>query len=260
MPDASRGLTPKKPASNSLAPARNPPAPPRTDVMSKTRAKASQPRSVGSGEMPSRPSTTASHRDSASSMPPGYRQAIPTIAIGSRAAATRSAFSRRRFSFSFNDERSASTSSSDVAIPSPKRVGSSVDSTVRKRGIPRVTAAQRRKPRRTPFGHWFRAGGGPSGRRVGGSADGDGRLPLARGLDRLRRCGLAQPDLVVQPAKRRRRPPRGPAEQPHADRHEHAADQRRVDHDGETGAEAEHLQEAHPARAEGEEVHRDQHG
>ncbi|WP_308207891.1 hypothetical protein [Actinomadura madurae] len=45
----------------------------------------SQPRSAGNPEIMSRPPATVSQSRSGESMPPGSRQAMPTIAIGSSA-------------------------------------------------------------------------------------------------------------------------------------------------------------------------------
>ena len=55
-------------------------------------------------------------------------------------------------------------------------------------------------------------------------------------------------------------PPAALAESPHRGRHEHAADERRVDQDREPAAESEELDEAHLAGAEGEEADREQRG
>ncbi|MCP9972490.1 hypothetical protein LUX57_51510 [Actinomadura madurae] len=74
---ASRGEIPKNPASNSAAPTRNPPSRTYDGVA------ASQPRSSGNAEIPSRPSETSSHSCSGDDTPPGKRHAIPTIATGS---------------------------------------------------------------------------------------------------------------------------------------------------------------------------------
>ncbi|CNG81882.1 Uncharacterised protein [Mycobacterium tuberculosis] len=85
---ASRGEIPKKPASKYAASVRKPP--PAWCVPSDTEAKtasASQPRSAGNGTMPSRPSAMSRQNASGEPAPPGKRQAMPTIAIGSSATA-----------------------------------------------------------------------------------------------------------------------------------------------------------------------------
>src|ERR1017187_4476575 len=87
MASASRGPTPKNPASKPPAPARNPPprvysVPAWSGSGSYSRSR-SQPRSSGSPDIASRPAATISHRSSGESTPPGYRQLMPTIANGS---------------------------------------------------------------------------------------------------------------------------------------------------------------------------------
>ncbi len=85
MASASRGEIPKKEASNSAASCRKPP-----EKSPASSAACSQPRSAGALVMPS---PSAASRDQSSSglrTPPGKRQLMPTIAIGSRAAASSS--------------------------------------------------------------------------------------------------------------------------------------------------------------------------
>ncbi|GAB2758522.1 hypothetical protein GCM10027199_36080 [Amycolatopsis magusensis] len=113
MVTASRGEMPKKPGSKSATPGRNPPCRlmlvPRSSVSAEASDSVSQPRPAGKPEMASPPEATSSHNDSGESMPPGKRQLIATIAIGSEAAATSSRFCRRSRSASFIATRSAST-------------------------------------------------------------------------------------------------------------------------------------------------------
>jgi hypothetical protein len=72
---------PKKPASKSATASRKPPS--NVELASRAR---SQPRSAGNREITSRPSKTRSHNASGVVTPPGYRQPMPTIAIGSSVA------------------------------------------------------------------------------------------------------------------------------------------------------------------------------
>ncbi len=67
---------PKKAASKSVASCRNPPLNPA----------AVQPRSVGAGPITSKPAVTNRHRSSGERTPPGKRQPVATMAIGSSAA------------------------------------------------------------------------------------------------------------------------------------------------------------------------------
>src|SRR4029077_13357874 len=76
---ASRGLIPKNPGSNSAASYTNPPAP--------APPSSPQSRSAGNTDPASVPETTSSHNCSGVATPPGNRQLIPTIAIGSSDAA-----------------------------------------------------------------------------------------------------------------------------------------------------------------------------
>nr|WP_237774183.1 hypothetical protein [Actinosynnema sp. ALI-1.44] len=87
MASASRGEIPKKSASKSARPSMKPPS--RTYEVSaesgssSKRRSRSQPRSFGNGVMPSPPATSRSHSSLGVVTPPGKRQAIPMIAIGS---------------------------------------------------------------------------------------------------------------------------------------------------------------------------------
>src|SRR5689334_17800603 len=82
----------------------------------------SQPRSVGNGETPSRPLITRSHSSSGELAPPGYLQAIPTMAMGSSVLTLPDSLSSlvfcwRRRSVSSIDLRRASTNcSTDVSM------------------------------------------------------------------------------------------------------------------------------------------------
>ncbi|KYK13726.1 hypothetical protein AUW26_30875 [Streptomyces sp. CC71] len=75
METASRGETPKKPASKSATPSRKPPCWltewPRASTPASRRASRSQPRSVGKPETASVPEETRSHRSSGELTPPG---------------------------------------------------------------------------------------------------------------------------------------------------------------------------------------------
>ena len=85
---ASRGLIPKNAGSNPATSATNPPCRARSAAGSRSPCvPRSQPRSAGRPAMASVPEATSRHRSSGASTPPGYRQAIPTIATGSSAAA-----------------------------------------------------------------------------------------------------------------------------------------------------------------------------
>ncbi|PSK61642.1 hypothetical protein B0E53_06458 [Micromonospora sp. MH33] len=98
MARASRGPIPKKPGSNSAAPYRKPPCRvydvPLRSGSGSNRLSRSQPRSAGNSEIPSPPAASNSHSWSGLSTPPGYRQAIPTMAIGSSTPAVAAASAR----------------------------------------------------------------------------------------------------------------------------------------------------------------------
>ncbi len=79
---ASRGEIPNSPASKSATSDMNPP---RVSLPTPGRVR-SQPRSAGTGVIASAPSATSLHRSSAERTPPGNRQPMATIAMGSRAA------------------------------------------------------------------------------------------------------------------------------------------------------------------------------
>ena len=75
MASASRGLIPKKSASKSATPSTKPPAlvvtvPCRSGSAPRSRSR-SQPRSLGSGDIASRPAATSSHSSSGELTPPG---------------------------------------------------------------------------------------------------------------------------------------------------------------------------------------------
>src|ERR1700742_3296802 len=103
--------------------------------------------------------------------------------------------------------------------------------------------------RSTPPGAWAAASASPccpatpdpAGRDVGGGG-------LAAG-----RSGFREPDALVQAAPPRRRPPVEASGQAHERGDEQAADDGRVQNDGDAGADAEQLDEADLGRAEGEE-------
>ena len=84
---ASRGPTPKNPASNSPASCRKPPSRvyevPGWSGSGSYRRSRSQPRSVGKAEIASAPDSSISHSSSGELTPPGKRQPMPTIATGS---------------------------------------------------------------------------------------------------------------------------------------------------------------------------------
>ncbi|GAA5707432.1 hypothetical protein Save01_08299 [Streptomyces avermitilis] len=92
---ASRGDTPKNPASKPAMSSRNPPCRtyvrPEVSGSGSNRLSRSQPRSRGSPDTASRPDRTSSHRASGDDTPPGNRQPIPTMAIGSSASPSRNA-------------------------------------------------------------------------------------------------------------------------------------------------------------------------
>ncbi len=87
MESASRGGMPKRPASKPPASWRKPPSLtyilPTLSGSGSYSSSMSHPRSAGIAEIRSRSSTTARHRSSGESMPPGKRHAADTIAIGS---------------------------------------------------------------------------------------------------------------------------------------------------------------------------------
>ena len=118
MASASRGLIPKKPASNSAAPATKPPArayesPPSPGPEEEEGTVwLSQSLSEGKPEIASVPDAISSQNSSGLLAPPGNRQPSPTIAIGScwtasicrrrRRVSCRSAAARLRYSKSFS--------------------------------------------------------------------------------------------------------------------------------------------------------------
>ncbi len=99
---ASRGPMPKKPASNWSASCRKPPSltyvVPGWSGSGSYKAATSHPRFTGNGEMASVPSVTSRHRSSGVLTPPGNRQLIATMAIGSSAPAATGAVCTSRAS------------------------------------------------------------------------------------------------------------------------------------------------------------------
>src|SRR4051794_1643895 len=72
----------------------------------------------------------------------------------------------------------------------------------------------------------------------------------------LGRLGVAEPDGGMHPAEEAWGVPAVLPEHCHECGYQHPAYERRVDQDRQPGAEPEELDEAHPARGEGEEAHR----
>ncbi len=89
MASASRGLIPKNAASKSATPGRKPPTAMSTPVRSvSSRAVRSQSRSSGNPDMASSPASSMRQKASGESAPPGNRQAIDTMAMGSSVPVT----------------------------------------------------------------------------------------------------------------------------------------------------------------------------